>query len=54
MVFVVHIISYICDSMSNYRVAQLHTDGVYCRESAGTGPVNLEVIPNGCCLGRSP
>ena len=23
------------------RVAQLRTDGVYCRESAGTGPVNL-------------
>ena len=24
------------------------------RESAGTGPVNLEVVPNECCLGRSP
>ena len=23
-------------------------------ESAGTGPVNLKVVPNGCCLGRSP
>ena len=28
-------------------------DGVHCRESAGTGPVNLKVVPNGCCLGRS-
>ena len=34
--------------------AQLRTDGVHCRESAGTGPVNLKVVPNGCCLGRSP
>ena len=33
---------------------QLRTDGVHCRESAGTGPVNLKVVPNGCCLGRSP
>ena len=24
-----------------YRVTQLRTDGVHCRESAGTGPVNL-------------
>ena len=37
-----------------YRVTQLRTDGVHCRESAGTGPVNLKVIPNGCCLGRTP
>ena len=36
-----------------YRVAQLRTDGVHCRESAGTGPVNLKVVPNECCLGRS-
>ena len=34
--------------------AILRTDGVHCRESAGTGPVNLKVVPNGCCLGRSP
>ena len=34
-----------------YRVTQLRTDGVHCRESAGTGPVNLKVVPNGCCLG---
>ena len=37
-----------------YRVTQLRTDGVHRRESAGTGPVNLKVVPNGCCLGRSP
>ena len=29
------------------------TDGVHCRESAGTWPVNLKVVPNKCCLGRS-
>ena len=37
-----------------YRATQLRTDGVRCRESAGTGPVNLKVVPNECCLGRSP
>ena len=26
-----------------YRVTQLRTDGVHCREFSGTGPVNLEV-----------
>ena len=31
----------------------MRTDGVNCRESAGTGPVNLKVVPNECCLGRS-
>ena len=31
------------------RVMQLRTDGVHCRESAGTGPVNLKVVSNGCC-----
>ena len=36
-----------------YRVTQLSTDGVHCRESADTGPVNLKVFPNECCLGRS-
>ena len=36
-----------------YRVTQLRTDGVHCRESAGTGPVNLNVVPNECCIGRS-
>ena len=31
-----------------YRVTQLRTDGVHCRESAGTGSVNnyLKVVPN--------
>ena len=37
-----------------YRVTHLRTDGVHCREFAGTGPVNLNVVSNGCCLGRSP
>ena len=37
-----------------YRVTHLLTDGVHCRESSGTGTVNLKVVPNGCCLGRSP
>ena len=37
-----------------YRVTQLRTDGVYCRESDGTGPVNLKVVPDEFCLGRSP
>ena len=34
-----------------YRVTQLRTDGVHCRESAGTGPLNLKllVVPNKCC-----
>ena len=37
-----------------YRVTQLCTDGVHCRETAGTEPVILKVVPNGCCLDRSP
>ena len=37
-----------------YRVTHLRSDGVHCRESAGTGSVNLKVLPNECCLGRSP
>ena len=36
------------------RVTQFRTDVVHCQESAGTGPVNLKVDPNECCLGRSP
>ena len=28
-----------------YRVVQLRTDGVHCRESAGKGPVALKVVP---------
>ena len=35
-------------------LTQLRTDGVHCRESAGTGRVNLKAVPNECCLGRSP
>ena len=35
-----------------YRVTQLRIDGVHCRESAGTRPVKLKVVPNECCLGR--
>ena len=27
-----------------YRVTELRTDGVHCRESASTGPVNLKVV----------
>ena len=37
-----------------FRVTQLRTDGVHYRESADTGPVNLKVVPNECCLRRSP
>ena len=36
-----------------YRITQLRTDGVHCRELAGTGPVNLKVVRNGCRLSRS-
>ena len=39
-------------SSSGHAVAC--TDGVHCRESVSTGSVNLKVVPNGCCLGRSP
>ena len=42
------------DQSRVYRVTQMRTDGFHCRESAGTGPVNLKVVRNGCCLGRSP
>ena len=31
------------------RVTQLHTNGVHCRESVGTGPVVLKIVPNGRC-----
>ena len=37
-----------------HRVTQLRTDGVHCRESAGTGPVVSKVVKNGCGLGRPP
>jgi len=36
-----------------HQVTQLRTDGIHCRESAGTGPLNLKVVQNECCLGRS-
>ena len=36
-------------SLSGHPV---RTDGIDCRESAGTGSVNLKVVPNECCLGR--
>ena len=37
-----------------YRVMQLRTNDVHCRQSTGTGPINLKVVvPNECCLGRS-
>ena len=36
------------------RITQLRTDGVHCRDYASTGPVNIKVVPNECCLGRSP
>ena len=32
------------DQSRDYRVAQLRTHGVHCRESAGTGPVNLKRV----------
>ena len=35
-----------------YRVTQLRTDGVQCRESAGTGSVVLKIVPSECCLGQ--
>ena len=28
-----------------FRITQLRTDGIHCRESAGTGPVVLKVVP---------
>ena len=48
----VHLLALSGQSRVN-RVTQLRTYGVHCRESAGTGPVSINVIPNGCCLGRS-
>ena len=39
-------------SLSGHAIA--YTDGVHCREFAGTGPVNFKVVPNECWLGRSP
>ena len=42
---------YAIGPVPSFRVTQMRTDGVHCRESAGTGTVNLEVVPNKCCLG---
>ena len=33
-------------SVLNYRITQLHSDGVHCRESAGTRPVVVKVSLN--------
>ena len=33
---------YAIGSVPSFGVTQLRTDGVHCRESAGTGPVNLK------------
>ena len=33
-----------------YRVTKLLTDGVHCRESAGTGPIILKVVPKSVAL----
>ena len=35
---------YAIGSVPTYRVTQLRTYGVHCRESAGTGPVVLKVV----------
>ena len=43
---------YAIGSVPVCRVTQLRTDSVHCRESAGTGSVNLNVAPNECCYGR--
>ena len=38
-----------------YQWRSLNVMTIYCRESAGTTrPVNLKVVPNECCLSRSP
>ena len=35
-------------------IGSRNCNGVHCQEPAGTGPVNLKVVPNKGCLGRSP
>ena len=43
--------TYIHTYIQVYWVTQLRTDGIHCRESADTEPVNLKVVvPNGCCF----
>ena len=46
--------AYLRDSSRVPRGRPLCTDGVHCRESAVTGLVNLKVVSNEGCLGRSP
>ena len=41
---------YAIGSVPVYRVTHLRTDGVHCRESAGTGLVVQGSSSNGCCL----
>ena len=45
--------AYAIGSVPSLSSHALRTDSVHCRESTGTGSVNLKVVPNGCCLGRS-
>ena len=45
---------YAIGSVPSISGREIAFDGVHYRESAGTGPVNLKVAPNVCCLGRSP
>ena len=48
--------TYLFKAAIRHRISPefIGSDGVHCRESAGTGPVNVKVVPNECCLGRSP
>ena len=41
---------YAIGSVRGYRVTQLRTDSVHCRESAGTGPVVLKIVPVSCTV----
>ena len=41
----VHLFSYTDIRHRVYQVAQMHTDGVHCLESIGTGPVVLKAVP---------
>ena len=44
---------YAIGSVPSLSGTKLRTDGVHYREPASAGPVNVKVVPNGCCLGRS-
>ena len=37
-------------SVPSYQVTRLRTDGVHCRESTDTGPVNLNIFQTGAAL----